>query len=105
MCDTPLLDLHPGSDKPKPVQPYVVHDLKEYESGLLSSAENVHLITASCDETMAKIQCNEPVEVGAVAPADLIAPSPCSHHTYYTPSPTYGNFRFIRVQELTEIQH
>ena len=45
------------------------------------------------------------VEVGAVAPADLIAPSPRSYHTYYTPSPTYSNFRFVRVQELTEIQH
>ena len=45
------------------------------------------------------------VEVGAVAPADVIAPSPRSYHTYYTPSSTYANFRFIRVQELTEIQH
>ena len=43
------------------------------------------------------------VEVGALALADLIAPSPRSYHTYYTPSPTYGNFRFIRVPELTEI--
>ena len=43
------------------------------------------------------------VEVGAVAPADLIAPSPRSYHTYYTLSPTYDNFRSIRVQELTEI--
>ena len=48
---------------------------------------------------------NKGVEVGAVAPADLIAPSPRSYHTYYTPSPTYGNFRFVRVQELVEIQH
>ena len=46
----------------------------------------------------------ETVEVSAVAPADLIAPSPHSYHTYYTPSPTYGNFRFIRVQELIKIQ-
>ena len=47
----------------------------------------------------------DPVEVGAVAPADLIAPSPHSYHTYYTPSPTYGNFRFVRVPKLIEIQH
>ena len=40
------------------------------------------------------------VDVSAVAPADLIAPSPHSYHTYYTPSSTYGNFRFIRVPEL-----
>ena len=45
------------------------------------------------------------VEVGALAPADLIAPSPRSYHTYYTLSPTYANFRFVRVQELVEIQH
>ena len=44
------------------------------------------------------------VEVGAVAPADLIAPSPHSDHTYYTPSPTYGNFRFVRAPELIEVQ-
>ena len=47
---------------------------------------------------------HSPVEVSALAPADLIAPSPRSYHTYYTPSPTYGNFRFIRGQELIEIQ-
>ena len=68
VCDTPLLDLHPGSAELKPVRPYVVHDLKEYESGLLSSAENVRLITASCDETMAKIRRNEPPPPFAVSP-------------------------------------
>ena len=35
------------------------------------------------------------VEVGTVAPADLIALSLCSYHTYYTLSSTYGNFRFV----------
>ena len=49
--------------------------------------------------------CELSVEVSALAPADLIAPSPRSYHMYYTPSPTYGNFCFVRVQELTEIQH
>ena len=44
-------------------------------------------------------------EVSAVAPEDLIAPSPRSYHMYYTPPPTYSNFCFIRVQELIEIQH
>ena len=58
-------------------------------------------IRQACDEVAGDYF----VEVGALAPADLIAPSPRSYHTYYTLSPTYGNFRFIRVQELTEIQH
>ena len=43
------------------------------------------------------------VDVSAVAPADLIAPSPHSYHMYYAPSPTYSNFRFIKGQELIEI--
>ena len=59
VCNTPLLDLLPGSEDQRPVRPYVVHDLKEYESGLLSSADNVRLINASCDETMAEIRRNE----------------------------------------------
>ena len=60
VCKTPLLDLRSGSDSQKPIRPFVVHDLKEYESGLLSSADNVRLINASCDETMAEIRRNEP---------------------------------------------
>ncbi|PIL28288.1 hypothetical protein GSI_09576 [Ganoderma sinense ZZ0214-1] len=68
ICNTPLLDPRPGSDDQKPVRPYVVHDLKEYESGLLSSAENVRLINASCDETMAEIRRNEPPPSFATGP-------------------------------------
>ena len=44
------------------------------------------------------------VEASTLAPADLITPSSCSYHTYYTLSPTYSNFCFIRVPELIKIQ-
>ena len=68
-------------------------------------------VLAALIQTRAKLQnvdyvfVDEIVEVGALAPAFMIAPSPRSYCTYITVSPTSGIFRFVRVAHPIEIQH
>ena len=60
VCGTDLLVDPPGEHAaPKLVRPFVVHSFSDYLSGLLSSAENVRHIEASCDDAFTAIHRNE----------------------------------------------